>query len=74
MTARRSLAIGTAMIEHCPRCVVAVPTAPLRSWPLEQRTVAVYECPKCLHAWFTSYNTTGPDAWGAEPVRIGDAL
>lgn len=66
---------GSAMVEHCPQCRPAVPVAPLRSWRLETKAVAVYECPTCLHAWFTSYLLAAlGTSWGAEPVRIGDAL
>lgn len=65
---------GSALIERCPRCVSPEFIAPLRKWRRDDRAVAVYEC-GCGHAWFTSYNTAALGAgWGAEPVRIGDAL
>jgi hypothetical protein len=65
---------GSALIERCPRCC-SVFVAPLRSWRRPSKTVAVYECTGCCHAWFTSYSTAALGTeWGAEPVRIGDAL
>jgi len=68
------LAHGSALIERCPRCCVVF-VAPVRSWSRPAKTVAVYECTGCRHAWFTSYSTAALGTeWGAEPVRIGDAL
>jgi hypothetical protein len=62
------------MVERCPRCVGDELTAPVRSWVRPSKTVAVYECPSCRHAWFTSWNTTGLAAWSDEPARIGELL
>lgn len=47
----------------CPRCLAPEPVEPLAQVSNNTKVCYVYECPRCRHAWWNTYNTTADEPW-----------
>jgi hypothetical protein len=56
---------GTLGPAHrCPRCSALKPVKPLTSINSGAEIRYIYECPRCRHSWWNTYNTSADEPWG----------
>lgn len=55
---------GTLGSGHCcPRCSAPEPSVPVAQVGNDTEVCYVYECPRCRHSWWNTYNTTADEPW-----------
>jgi hypothetical protein len=55
--------VMAALTDHCPRCKPAVSAKPVAQLVRGVKAVFVYECPVCLHSWWSTRDTAVYAGW-----------